>query len=196
MENRDVSRYDLKVNITPKKVSVSRKGIPLLLRGILTPKGWGLFSTIKYAYTCERSGRSICFVLFSTHEVNYNIITKTDRGVGAGETTDVVEATLPVVEDEQVENQDLILTQTQSAPASDDQVQEVDAVETTGAGEETTLPDKPAGFESYVVMAITRKSTWIHNEDVIELMQSYLPNSMPSTWTMKRLRSFGNGREV
>ena len=51
----------------------------ILLRGILTPKGWGLFSTIKYVYTCERSGRRICFVLFSTHEINYNTIVSSLR---------------------------------------------------------------------------------------------------------------------
>ena len=107
---------------------------------------------------------------------------------GEGETTDQVAATLPVVEDEPDVNQDLILTQTQSAPTtSDDQVQQVNAIAATGEGEEETLPDKPAGFASYVSMITTRKSTWIHSEDVITLMQTYLPNSLPSTWTMKRL---------
>ena len=46
MDNRDSSSYDLNVNIAPNKVSVERNGTMLLLKGISTPKSWGLFSTI------------------------------------------------------------------------------------------------------------------------------------------------------
>jgi hypothetical protein len=36
-------------------------------------------------------------------------------------------------------------------------------------------------------MATTKKSMWIHSQEVIDMMQTYLPGKGPEYWTMKRL---------